>query len=429
MKFIPKTDGELDTLEENEGLELFEYPLDYEIVRPGSYRDNSIPKNQPTYQYTAIPVDYRLPETEYEILEELFIPEEDENLYQQYQHENYNTIDILVAESLILTDNYDYDTTEVSQNGCWWVFCRPNKWRPYGSVARWDDIISPTIGNLFVAVEGVTVRPRRWFTIKKDITDKWGGFQTGEFRGPVNYSIIWKRGNFRIKKNSGLVTATLNGPKRRGWWQVRIGNAGLQEYYANIHIAAHHYFYKDIKGLRRPPRLAWPISLKAKSDNSGGLHSAWKQYIPFLPRITISRRFSNSQEVYGTVIHELAHASHWYMNGPGDFFFTRTRVKETWARGVQWELTRMLYPEYPGGSNNVNDGYTSLVIDLIDPAETPMIPNNGLENDNVTGYGIRQLEDALRLQQTGTNWENNIIDNYKNATEDEVPALFNHWDF
>lgn len=406
-------------------MELYEYPLDYEVIQPGSYTDPTVPKGQPPYQYASVPIDFEMPDTEYEVLEDLFIPEEDEDLYQQYQHENYNTIDLLIAESLQLTGNFDYDTTDVGQEGCWWFFCRPPKWTPSGQIFRWDDFWSGEVFNLPVALEGVTVRARRWFTTKKDITDRWGSFRTGQFRGPVNYSIIWKRGYFKIKTSSGLFTATLNGPRKTGSWVVNIGS-GDQEYFSCIHNAAHHYYYRDIRGLRRPPMPWFPISIKAKNSCCGGLHGAWKRYIPFLPRLTIERRNDLHQRIYGTTIHEIAHASHWGMNGAYDFFMTNTNVKETWARGVQWELTRMFYPNYGGGGIWLPD-YTPLVIDLIDPRDEEPIANDGDEIDGVEGYSIRQIEDALRDQRTGIQWQNNLILMFNNNTEQNVPQLYQRW--
>jgi len=39
--------------------------------------------------------------------------------------------------------------------------------------------------------------------------------------------------------------------KKRGDWNLNI-KGGTQEYYATLFRAAHHYYYKNIKGLRRP---------------------------------------------------------------------------------------------------------------------------------------------------------------------------------
>ena len=73
------------------------------------------------------------------------------------------------------------------------------------------------------------------------------------------------------------------------------------------------------------------------------------------------------------------------------------KVKESWARGVEWELTRMIYPssEYKGREFNRGD-YTLVVADMIDGSATSSTRiNKGYidANDQVSGYTIKQIED------------------------------------
>ena len=51
--------------------------------------------------------------------------------------------------------------------------------------------------------------------------------------------------------------------------------------------------------------------------------------------------------------------------------------------------------------------------------------NNG--TDNVEGYTIRQIEDALNGQTTWAGWRNNIKSKFVNSSEGNLEALFNHW--
>ena len=77
IKFKPVDEEELDMLKSDSTLTLYTYPLDVEIIKPGDfYHDPELPIEQPTYQYCAVRVDKVLPNVEYEILEELFIPDE-----------------------------------------------------------------------------------------------------------------------------------------------------------------------------------------------------------------------------------------------------------------------------------------------------------------------------------------------------------------
>ncbi|MCD8423403.1 hypothetical protein [Tenacibaculum finnmarkense] len=118
------------------------------------------------------------------------------------------------------------------------------------------------------------------------------------------------------------------------------------------------------------------------------------------------------------------------MNGSNVYEFNKTdiKVKESWARGVQWVLTRMVYPNYEGGSTSSN--YTQVVVDMIDSNYSSLAKNlnNGLWNDNVTGYTIRQIEDALEEQENWGDWRDNINKKYKNETENHLDALFAYWD-
>ncbi len=80
VRFLPQSDKELGILKQDSLLELFDYPLDFEIEQLGTaYHDPSLPDTSITYQYTAVTVDYKLPEVRHEVLAELFMLEEDDN--------------------------------------------------------------------------------------------------------------------------------------------------------------------------------------------------------------------------------------------------------------------------------------------------------------------------------------------------------------
>jgi hypothetical protein len=95
-----------------------------------------------------------------------------------------------------------------------------------------------------------------------------------------------------------------------------------------------------------------------------------------------------------------------------DFNGTKTKVKESWARGVQWELSKTSYLNYLGRERSTGD-YTLVVSDMIDDDfETPL-PNTNQgyyrdPRDQVSGYTIKQIEDALKGQKTWNNWRDNM---------------------
>ncbi len=143
VKFIPKNEEELAILKKDSTLILYSYPFDYEIVEgTGYYRDPEVPEGQPTYQYCAIKVSKTLPQdVESEILEELFIPDEDSdnsNKSRKAQSSNQN-INALVDESLKITNNLK--ETQNNNN----LFARRSKWRPAGTIRVWDENIGTTM--------------------------------------------------------------------------------------------------------------------------------------------------------------------------------------------------------------------------------------------------------------------------------------------
>jgi hypothetical protein len=165
------------------------------------------------------------------------------------------------------------------------------------------------------------------------------------------------------------------------------------------------------------------ISAIDKDKNLNGDHSFWRGLGGVLPTIRIYQR-DFCDEYYGTTIHELAHAAHWKMAW-WTFQTVDDKVKESWARGVQWELSRMVYPDYNRDGEKLPD-YTLVVRDLID--------NDGeygkrkVSGENVNGYTIRQLENSLYLAKTWEEWRNKIVNMHDNPTENHVETVFRYWE-
>lgn len=104
LKFMPKNEEELAILKLDTVLAFYEYPLDHEITEEGTYyHDPTIPIGTPTYQYASIPVDKEIPDgVEYELLTELFIPDEYKDEAEGNRVASDEFIDALVEESLRL---------------------------------------------------------------------------------------------------------------------------------------------------------------------------------------------------------------------------------------------------------------------------------------------------------------------------------------
>ena len=125
IKFIPKNEADLAIIKRDSSLVLYEYPLDYEIVEQGGfYRDPGVPSNQPTYRYCAITIDKKLPVgIEFEVLANLFIPDENKDGNPGGRLVSSELIRELVDEALRITNNLQ---EKVTSNGR----VQASSWRP-----------------------------------------------------------------------------------------------------------------------------------------------------------------------------------------------------------------------------------------------------------------------------------------------------------
>lgn len=123
-------------------------------------------------------------------------------------------------------------------------------------------------------------------------------------------------------------------------------------------------------------------------------------------------------DYFAFTTHELTHYAHHDLDTI--YSYCDKILKESWARGVEWYLTRSLgYPSYQA---NYSKYYTLIVQDLIDYDEL-----NNIRHDKVSGYTITQLEYALKGARTWDDWKNNLKKYYNNATEIYLDDLFNAW--
>ena len=473
LKFKPANEDELSLLQQDSTLVLYTYPLDYEIPEElEAYHDPEIVDSLPTYQYCAVPLDKQLPAVAYDILEELFIPDEDsddnENQRRFISEEITNN---LVDEALRITGNLEAEDDIDNQR-------QGRKWRPAGNVKVYTTFSSYAINSRYIPVHGVKVRARRWFTTHTGIANASGNYScNGRFRRKANYSIKWERYHFSIR--SGTVgQAMKNGPKKKGNWNPKFGNTGntlvkdKQQYYALIFQAAHYYYYGDRMGLTSPSRnSAWKKQLKiaarAKSGSSSHVH---QRTLYWGADISLQAYERKADMVFATTIHELAHGAHrelhkdnynhlvevgyvlaCLMSGVEECSSSvaqdippvsknRRRLLETWAQTVEivftrdWYINKCNISNYKYASKNgqsvwIEDQpyYTSAGYDLIDDEDQFETENYLCPKDRVKGYSILQLEAALKHAKSWEDWRDNIKNNYHNNTEQYVDELFANW--
>ena len=391
IKFNPSNKTEEDLLKDDSNMFLFDYRMDYEysdeflLNRPAD--SDSIPN-----YYTAVPVDKILPNVPYEILEELYIPEQDPyfadvidvdeyavtyNIQNKSDlfftlistvHEQANTFSnvgyirqgISIATDQILSP--DGSTIAAPQTDMRIIYGR--RWRPVGRIRVQDT----SKGNVLYAVEGAKVLIRQGFTITTGITNADGEFSTDQVRGRAKYILQWERHHFSIRSGRfGQAETKSPNMKAQNWNCDIIRSMGQHAwYYATIFQAAHDYYYKDILGLHRPQlnnfgNSQMKIAAKVLTTASSHLN----QFAPFgiLPSIYINTWDDPSERVYGVTIHELAHSAHREMGiraygslawkayaepeawgtGATDKEKSAKRVMESWAVAVEITLTRLRY--------------------------------------------------------------------------------------
>ena len=490
VRYLPATEQEWNLLKKDTTLELFNYPLDYEIPEGGtSYHDPSLPENAITWQYCAVEADYEFEPVEYEILEELYIPELLENT-GKYGKISKEFTDKLVNEALRITGNLDENSST-----------KASSWTPKGTIRVWDDVIGSTTtatrifdhweyydctelgGDLeehgivlpqeeckravyryeyettdgqLIPLDGVKVRARRWFTTKVDYTDTLGYFETGTFKLDVNYSIIWETSQYDIR-NGDLLQAYFNGPKKTGEWTLDI-LSGESLRYATIHRAAFKHFYGDNLGIRRP-NLATSKTKICYIDKEGtGVFWGDWSYLGVMPDIKIWGKspltgdYNPTNQIFGTTAHELGHQSHSLYMGMVQYWQISKVVYESWADAVEWALTNDEYHKMGakyGGDAAINYNhefghsfwplvgddaslpYSPIFIDLMDSINQRVNWGADVPNDLIDGYTLSFIHSNILSNSYGLSSLRNEINNNRitGVSENDVNELFAlYWD-
>lgn len=463
VRFLPKNFEELEVLKQDTTLTLFDFPLDYEIEEGGTYyHDPELPDTTITWQYCAVEKVFSFPNVQYEVLAELFLPETMEDSINLKSTDNWTFWDDLEVEALRITDNLYEDPKLKSTMG-------RDKFEPKGTILLTDDSGLGTNG-----LEGLYVIARSWFTTKHNYTNSAGYFKINHtFKGHCNYYIKWERGDFDIRSGN-WGQAYYNGPRSSGDWNLTIGRGGISWCYGHIHRAAYIYYYRNGNyGIQSPPRQGGVLNQRlhiGAMDKAGTSHYYDFNKFFTTPQVKIYCKYGSSWissvDIFGTTIHELAHASHWELGYSTkqylvDWIFRKALMPESWASCVEHVITSDIYSatSYSDWNNKQNesyddfsDGYTPLFIDLIDNINQRQDrQNRGFTDfmdypiDRVDGYTLSQLETILdrtyidlgiySASQLETIYEsfaisiykNKLRDTYVNSTEGFINELFSNY--
>lgn len=528
IQFTPKTFEQEGLLRKDSTLALIDYPLGYEYDEEWFKHRPKLNKDEIPEYYTSVHVDRELPKgVPHKVLAEMYLPQQDEDLegsrsmlYHNSKNKVGDFVDILLNQAFRQTGNEGLDglgilKTKEQSNSKFLGIGIGEKWHPEGTLRIWDDHIGSTItttrvfdgyetypcdntldpyapnaeltSNIiqpidectrakyryittepdgsFVPLEGAQVLLRDTFTIGNEITNSQGYFSFDELRGEKRYIIQWERYHYSIR-NGSLFQAEYHGPKKNSRWDHDL-KGGDDEYHGMIHLGAYDYYYGSRFGLTSPPTIyssGSQIKIAAREvDGKSSYVDARTIYHG--ADISIKAWGEPSDEVYGTTVHELAHAAHREVdrdaynnvvfdaytspcapsaescNFPGPTGNNNRRFMETWAQTVETVFVLERYrddaanPGYEYLLNNfqrqtivADNHYTSAGLDLMDNINQNIVyPFGGIRPvDNVDGFDINQLENALVGAKSWYQWRDNLKSIIP-AMSDELDELFTNW--
>ena len=351
FRFLPQDSLQLIALKNDYDLELFDYPLNIELPEDAVYQDPTIPEGSFTWLYTTVKPDFAFPkEIPYEVIEECYIPAEDETISP-----TRGGI-INVEEAAFLSLGYPLEEQEPETRG---------KRRPEGTIRVYDDY-----AGAFVPVKGVKIRCHRFIKWSTTFTDESGHYtMDSKFRFGPHYAIVFdNRKGFDIWGNWGpIARANLNMGWHSNRGHSRDINAGSFAWdWAAVNNATYDYYKMcEETGIAKPPRNLKIWVFKRWTTSSTPMlrrivhpigyngNSSWKNFFinigygtlatvlnqmlkKVLPDITIGTGGHSYRKVYDVVNHELSHASHFSQVGSAH-----------WAKYISYIMT---YGSYGNGT-------------------------------------------------------------------------------
>lgn len=171
VRFLPTDSTEYRTLSTS-GYELFNYPLDYDILGdPSDYHDPNLPPEQITWQYTVMPIEDPLPISSAEVLELGYIPDPADDLNSIYDLEAIeDTANGIINEMTTdrLAGGITSGSTATNDTSVRYASSYTGKIQLCDFGTKNDSIPK--------GVKGVKVRVRHYFKIRTAYTDDIGGY-------------------------------------------------------------------------------------------------------------------------------------------------------------------------------------------------------------------------------------------------------------
>ncbi|HOF15934.1 MAG TPA: hypothetical protein PLP76_03470 [Bacteroidales bacterium] len=362
VRFLPDDSTEFNTLIDDTTLELFDYPLDYEIEQRGLYyHDPTISEDECTWLYTVVPINFSFPTNiPYQILDSCIIPEENTPYY--YYHDKMEEKSCWLFQPDLMEDDEQKSTNKATPEGTINVL-RNNNW---------------------TGVEKTKVRVNNFVKIASGWTTESGYYIVNKsfYVKKVDYTVVFENQlGFKIWGNWGFINpATYNiGKYSKNGCNKYFNYTSVGWNWATINNAVYKYFqYCSSKSITRPPSdlRIWVTTSNNISGTMGSaamLRRTWGWYgfnnhsqistfilnkngilygINILAKITkfaqpdltitIRNGYTNYNHIFQTTFHECAHASHWQKVGSA-----------YWVNYINYIITYGAY----GDGTGANAGY------------------------------------------------------------------------
>jgi hypothetical protein len=374
VRFLPKDSTEYRTLTNDLQLELFDYPLDHDVLTEGTgYHDPSIPEGQMTWQYTTVKPGFQFPQNiQYELIDECFIPK-DEDTGEDDEDEGLTR-----SNDISFTEELEYRALEkvgyikclekkgLIESGARGLFSFLSGKKPKGYIKVYDTYLRKD-----VPVKGIKVRATSLIKWTSTHTDENGYYSMGSkhYWGPL-YSVSFDNSQgFDIWGYSGPLTGCaiyIMGFHNKKGYDKTFGESSCAWEWATVNNAAYDYYAKCKDYKTNYPtcpttnnlkiwvwkgagnssasmirRVYHPIGVNSNSSWTNfftntivGFHASfWKTVFHFaMPDITIGTSGKGSEAIYEHVNHELSHASHFQNVG-----------SEFWAKYISYIITYGMY--------------------------------------------------------------------------------------
>lgn len=427
VRVLPADRDELDALEADTNLLLFDYPLHYEIVVHGSYyHDPTVSDSTLTWLYSVVPLNYQFPAgTNEELLYYVYIPptEYKSDFYDRLEDEAYRVV------------GYEDEGVDGSKATTSWI--------PSAYIKAWDDI-----ANCQIPLKGVKVVANYITKIGVGFTNSNGRCEVNKnFTHKVHYRIKWESGFWDIRSGA-LGQAYYDGPVQKCEWDLEIAKNGKSILYATVHRAAQKFYYGERLGLRRPNLSYGKTKIAVYDRNpwwgSGCCWGTWSLLGAIPDNIIAISHNASTDVVFCLAIHELGHQSHLLHVGKGTYIQLAKEIHESWASAIAWKLTNHHYNSdlgyvsyacsnnkqgwYPGNNGSGNTScYTPIFIDLIDGFnQYGLTSDHDYPNDLIVGYDIGYIQNNIITSSYGLSSLYNALINNKpnnNVTNSQIDSL------